>query len=78
METEKNKSSINIYSNKNITELNELNYAGAKLVFEKIEVPLKSSNKKIKTWMGNSTGNADKKAMKTGQNDKTKEKRWNI
>ena len=28
--------------------------------------------------MGNSIGNADKKAMKTGKNDKTKGKRWNI
>ena len=27
--------------------------------------------------MGNSTGNADKKATETGKNDKTKEKRWN-
>ena len=28
--------------------------------------------------MGNSTVNADKKATKTGKNDKTKEKSWNI
>ena len=28
--------------------------------------------------MRNSTGNADKKSTKTGQNDKTKERRWNI
>ena len=28
--------------------------------------------------MGNSTGNADKQSMKTGQKDKTKERRWNI
>ena len=33
---------------KNITELNELIYAGAKLVCEKIRVPLKSMNKKSK------------------------------
>ena len=39
-----NKSSINVY----ITELNELIYTGAKLVCEKIGVPLKSSNKKSK------------------------------
>ena len=37
--TGKNKSSINIYTNKNITELNELIYAGVKLVCEKIGVP---------------------------------------
>ncbi len=28
--------------------------------------------------MGNSTGNADKKSSKAGQNDKTKETRWNM
>ena len=28
--------------------------------------------------MGNSTRNADKKSTKTGQNDKTKERHWNI
>ena len=28
--------------------------------------------------MGNSTGNANKKSTKTGQNDKTKEKHWNM
>ena len=33
---------------------------------------------KNKTRMGNSTGNADKKSTKTGQNDKTKEKLWNL
>ena len=33
---------------KNISELNELIYAGAKLVGEKIGIPLKSTNKKSK------------------------------
>ena len=28
--------------------------------------------------MENSTGNANKKSTKTGQNDKTKERRWNM
>ena len=28
--------------------------------------------------MGNSTGNADKKSSKTGQKDKTKDRRWNM
>ena len=41
----KNKSSINIYTNKNKIQLNELIYAGAKLVCVKIRVPLKSTNK---------------------------------
>ena len=78
MESEKNKSSINMYTNKNITKLDELIYAGAKLVCEKIRVPLKSTNKQIKTWMENSTGNPDKKATKMAKNDKTKEKRRNM
>ena len=42
----KNKSRTNIYTNRNKTELNELIYAGAKLVWEKIGVPLESTNKK--------------------------------
>ena len=62
---------------KNIMELNELIYNGVELVCVKTGFPLKST-KKIKTWMGNSTVNADKKSTKTDQNDKTKEKRWNM
>ena len=67
----------------NITELNELIYAGAKSVGEKIRFPSKRKKKKIKTWMRNTTGNADKKSTKTGQNDKTKQnktkkKHWNM
>ena len=65
-------------STNNITELNELIYGGAKLVCKKIGIPSKSSKKKIKARMGNSTGNADKKSTKKGQNDKTKERRWNM
>ena len=43
----KNKSSTNIYiSTNNITELNELIYAGAKLVCKKIGILLKSTKKK--------------------------------
>ena len=45
----------------NIIEFNELIYTGAKLVCEKIGIPSKSTKKKIKTRMGNSTGNAEKK-----------------
>ena len=33
---------------------------------------------KIKSRMGNSSRNADKKSMKTGQNDRTKERRLNM
>ena len=51
-------------STNNITELNELIYAGAKLVSEKIGSPSKSTKKKIKTRMGNSTENTDKKNLR--------------
>ena len=47
MEKEKINQVLTYMPTKNITELNELVYAGAKLVFEKIGVPLKSTNKKI-------------------------------
>ena len=59
-------------STKNITELNELIYAGAKLVSEKIGVPLKNTNKKSKPgW--DIRLEADMKSRKTGKNDKTLE-----
>ena len=61
VETEKiNESSTHI-SAKNITELNEPIYAGAKLVSDKISVP-KEHDQKLKTWMWDSTGNPDKKS----------------
>ena len=46
--------------------------------WEKNWIPAKSTKKKIKTRMASSTGDADKKSTSTGQNDKTKESRWNI
>ena len=55
---------LTFISTNNITELNELLYAGAKLVCEKIGIPTKSTQKKIKTRMGISTRNADKKIYK--------------
>ena len=65
-------------STNNITELNELIYAGAKLVCEKIGIPSKSTKKKkIKTMMEISTRNSDKKSTKNDKNDKTKERRRN-
>ena len=42
--TVKNELGISIYINKNITELNELTYAGGKFVCEKIEVPFQNTN----------------------------------
>ena len=52
------------YKHNNDTELNELIYTGAKLVCEKIRIPSKTRRKKIKTRIGNSTGNADKKNLR--------------
>ena len=48
METEKINQVLTYIPTKNITELNELIYAGAKLVSEKIGVCLKSTNNKSK------------------------------
>ena len=77
-ETNKIKQVVPYISTNNITELNEIIYAGAKLVCEKIRIPSKSTKKKIRTKMVNPIGNAYKKSTKTGQNDKTKERRWNM
>ena len=46
-------------STKNIAELNELIYARAKLVCEKKLVSPKEHEQKLKSWRGNSTGNAN-------------------
>ena len=77
MEREKNKSSINIYANKNISELNELIYAGAKLGCGKIGVPLKSTYKKSKAAWGIRLETMIKQ-LKTDKNDKTRENRRNM
>ena len=50
---------LHYISTNNITELNELINTGANLVVEKLGYLKKHT--KIKTRMGNSTGNADKK-----------------
>ena len=51
-------------STNNITELNYLIYAGAKLVSGKIGVPLKKHKETVKTRMGRSTGNPDEKHLR--------------
>ena len=65
VKTEKNKINqvLPYISTNNITELYELIYAGAKLVCEKMRI-LSKSAKKIKTRMGNSTGNTNKNLRK--------------
>ena len=55
-ETNKLNQVLPYISTNNRTELNELTYAGAKLVCEKIRIPSKSTKKKIKIKMGHSTG----------------------
>ena len=57
-----------------MTELNEQIYARAKLVCDKIGVPIKSTNRNSKPGGGNSLGNADKKST-TSKNYKTEEER---
>ena len=59
-------------NNNNITELNELISAGAKTVCEKIGIPSKKHERKVKTRTEIST----RKPTKTTESDKTKEKRW--
>ena len=53
----------------NITKLNELIYAEAKLVCDKIGITLKSQTE---------TQNFDRKSTKTNNNEKREEKRWNM
>ena len=60
------------------TDLNELIYAGANLVYEKIRYYTKELEQKPKTSLRNSTGNADKKSTTTSKNDKIKIIRWNM
>ena len=64
-------------STNNITELNELTYAGVKLVCEKIGIPSKSTKKKSKPGWEIQLETQIKKSTKTGQNEKTK-RHWNM
>ena len=60
----------------NITELNELTYAGAKLVCEIIGVPSKRTKKQSKPWWKIRLEKQIKKTTKISPNNK-KERRWN-
>ena len=62
-------------STNDITESNELIYAGVKLVCEKIGIPSKSTEEKSKPGWEIRVETQIKKSTKTGQNDKTKERR---
>ena len=61
-----------------ITKLNEPIYTGAKLVWEKIGIPSKSTKKKSKPGWEIRLEMQIKISTKTGENDKTKERRWNM
>ena len=60
------------------TKLNELIYAGAKLVCVKIGIPSKSTKEKSKLGCEIRLETQIKKSTKTGQNDKIKERCWNM
>ena len=63
----------------NITELDELINAGAKLVCEKIGIPQKARRKKSKAgWEIRLETQIKKKSTKTVQKDKTKVRHWNM
>ena len=64
-------------STNNITELNELIYAGAKLVCEKIGILSKNTKKESNPGWEIRLETQIKKSMKKGKNDRTKERRWN-
>ena len=61
-----------------MTEFNELIQARGKWVSEKGWRSPKEHEQKLKTWMGNSIGNANDKYTRTSENDKTEEERWNM
>ena len=61
----------------NITELNQLIYAGEKLVCEKIGIPSISTKKQSKPGWEIRLEMQIKKSTKTGQNGKTK-RSWNM
>ena len=65
-------------STNNITELNELIYAGAKLVCKKIGISSESTKKESKPGWEIRLETQIKKSTKTDQNDKTKERCWNM
>ena len=52
-------------------QLNELIYAGVKLVCDKNWCFPKEHEQKLKTYMGNSTEKTNKKSMTTSENDNT-------
>ena len=78
VENEKvNKSLLNIPTD-NITELNELIYAGAKLACNKIGVPQMNSKQKYKIWMGFKARRTGKDIATTSEDAKEEKKNSGI
>ena len=77
-ETNKINQVLPYISTNNINELNELIYAGAKLVCEITGIPSKSTKKKSKPGWEIQLETQVKKSTKTGQNNKTKERHSNM
>ena len=70
-ETEKVNDLLTNIPTNDITELNDLTYAGAKLVCKKNRCPLKDHKQKVKTRVGTQTRITDKKTTTTSKNTKT-------
>ena len=73
METNKINHILPYITTSNITELNELIYAGTKLVCEKTRIPSKSTKKQSKLGWEIRLETQIKKPKKTSQNDKKRE-----
>ena len=74
-ETNKMNQLLTYISTNNITELNEVLYARAKLICEKIRIPSKSTKGKSKPRWEFRLDTQIKKSTKSGQNEKSKERR---
>ena len=76
-ETNKVNQVLTYLSTNNMTELNELIYAGGKIVCEKIGILSKSTKEKSKPGWKFRLEIQIKNPRKQAKNDKTKERRWN-
>ena len=77
-ETNKINQVLPYISTNNITELNKRIYAEGKIVCEKLGIPSKSMKKESKPGWEIRLETDIKISTKTGQNDKTKKRRWNM
>ena len=77
-ETEKNGRIMNTYPNEQHHEIKRTNLCRIEIILRKMRCSSKEHERKIKTWMWNSTGNAGKKSTTTNKNDKTEGERWTM